>query len=282
MRGTLHFVLAEDVEWMLALTGQRIIAGARTRRAQLGLDQTVIERARTLARQHLAGGRALSRDALVQIWREAGLLTVKERSYHLIAHLAMTGVLCHGPVADGAQQLVLLAEWVPSPRRLEREESLGEWALRYFRSHGPATVRDFAWWTKLLAADVKVGVALALPRLERLVVHDVEYLMDPLTPTLLDAHRPQARATLLLPGFDEYLLGYQDRSAALPREFADRVVPGGNGVFKATVVRAGQVVGTWLPNRRAKAGTPTIQATPFTSFSPRTERALPRLYAALP
>ncbi|MGH3798493.1 MAG: winged helix DNA-binding domain-containing protein [Pseudonocardiaceae bacterium] len=145
MRGTLHFVSAEDLPWMLSLTTTRLLAGAASRRAALGLDLPTIEHAGQLATDALAGGRQLRRDALLAIWDDAGLLTVKQRSYHFIWHLAQTGTLCYGPVRDGEQHLVLLDEWVPNPKRPERDEALGEWVLRYFRSHGPATAKDFAW-----------------------------------------------------------------------------------------------------------------------------------------
>lgn len=280
MRGTLHFVLAEDLPWMLALTTKRLIAAAASRRAALGLDMPTIEHARQLATDALTGGRHLRRDALLGIWDEAGLLTVKQRSYHFIWHLAQTGTLCYGPVRDGEQCIVLLDEWVPHPRRPDREEALGEWALRYFHNHGPATVKDFAWWTKLIAADVKAGLAIARPQLERIEAHGVEYFMHPETSALLDSCRSRAKGVFLLPGFDEYMLGYQDRGAALPAEFAQRVVPGNNGMFQPTVVADGEVIGIW--KRTGRGSKKTVLATPFTSFSSMVQDAVPRLCDALP
>src|SRR5205085_1286077 len=105
----------------------------------LGLDMAMIERARELAIQELSGGRQLRRDAVHAIWEKAGLLTVKLRGYHLLWHLAQTGTLCFGPTDRGEQSVVLLDEWVKQPRQLQRDEPLGEGALRYFRSHEPAT-----------------------------------------------------------------------------------------------------------------------------------------------
>ena len=280
MRGTLHFVLAEDLGWMLDLTTKRLLTGAASRRAALGLDMPTIERARKSARDALAGGQQLRRDALLAIWKEAGLLTVKQRSYHLIWHLAQTGTLCYGPVKDGEQCIVLVEEWVAHPRRLQREEALGEWALRYFQSHGPATIKDFAWWTKLTAADVKTALAIAEPQLQRIEVRGVEYFMHPETTTLLGSCLGHAKGVFLLPGFDEYMLGYQDRGAALPAEFAQRIVPGNNGMFQPTVIADGEVVGTW--KRTGRGSKHTVAATPFTSFSSTVHDAVPLLYDALP
>ncbi len=280
MRGTLHLVMAEDLPWMLNLAAPRVVAGAASRRAQLGLDVPILEHARELTVQGLTGGQALRRDELLAVWDEGGLVTAGQRGYHLLWHLAQTGILCFGPVRHGAQRIVLVDEWIPHPRRLERDEALGELAWRYFRSHGPATVRDFARWTKLVAADVRAGLALARPRLARIDVDGVEHLMDPQTPDLLDAGRHRARGVFLLPGFDEFILGYQDRRAALPAEFARLIVPGGNGVFRPTVVCDGQVVGTWKHTGRGAKR--TISATPFTSFSGEVAEAVPQAYAALP
>ena len=189
MRGTLHLVLAEDLPWILGLTAQRMVARAAGRRAELGLDPAILEQARELAVGALAGGHQLRRDDLLGVWRDAGLVITGQRGYHLIWHLAQTRTLCFGPVRDGEQLIVLVDEWIPRPRRPVREEALGELALRYFRGHGPATVRDFTRWTNLVAADVRAGLALARPALARVEVDGVEYLMDPQTPELLDADR---------------------------------------------------------------------------------------------
>lgn len=184
------------------------------------------------------------------------------------------------PVRDREQLIVLVDEWIAWPRQPEREHALGEWADRYFRSHGPATARDFTRWTGLTAADVRTGLALARPRLDRVDVDGVEHLMDPKTPELLDARRRDARGVFLLLGFDELVPGYANRCATLFAEFADRIVPGGNGVFRPTVIDDGRVVGTWkYIGRGAKK---SITASPFTAFRTQVTDALPQLYVEYP
>lgn len=280
MRGTLHLVTAEDLRWMLDLTAERTVATTLRRREQLGITPADLDEAARIAREALGGGRALVRDELLARWERGGLRPTQGRGYHLIFQLTQRQLLCYGPVRGSEPAFVLLDEWIPEPRRLERDEALGEWALRYFRGHGPATTKDFGWWTKLRAADVKAGVALARPHLERVEVDGIEYLMDPETPELLERCRKQARGLFLLPGFDEFVLGYGDRSAAVPPEFARRIVPGNNGMFLPTVVSGGRVIGTWKHagsgrNRRA-------QPTPFTTFSATTEAAITACYRAYP
>lgn len=280
MRGTLHLAPAVDLAWMLGLVAPRVVARAARRRAQLGLDDAAIGLARELATGALHGGRRATRAEMMALWAEAGLAPAGGRGYHLLFHLATTGVLCFGPLRDGEQQVVLLDEWVPHPHRPERDEALGEWALRFFRSHGPATVADLARWTGLPAADVRTGVAVARGRLESRPVDGVEHLVDPATAGLLDAYRGQARAVLLLPGFDELILGYADRRCTLPPDLERRVVPGGNGVFAPTVVADGRVVGTW--RRVGRGSARRLEVTHLVEMTEDVARATQVAYAALP
>jgi hypothetical protein len=250
-------------------------------RTDLGIDVSTIERAREVAVANLSGNKRLTRQELLAGWEAAGLVDVKQRAYLLIWHLAQTGTLCLGPTSpSGEQHFVLTDEWIAKPRRLAHDEALAEWALRYFRSHGPATVKDFASWTKLTAADVKIAEAIAKRGLDRIEIDGVQYYLDPQTTDLLDTHLRAARGVFLLPGFDEYLLGYQDRSAVLAAEFAPRIVPGSNGVFLPTVVVDGKVVGTW--KRAGTGANSSIVANPLTAFSRTVADAVPRLYRALP
>jgi hypothetical protein len=287
MRGTLHFVAAEDLSWIVGLTAERLIARGMKIRTDLGIDMPTIEGARAVAIENLSGNRRLTRHELLAVWEAAGLADVKRRAYLLIWHLAQTGTICLGPTSRlgptspaGEQCFVLTDEWIAKPRQLEHDEALGEWALRYFRSHGPATVKDFASWTKLTAADVKIAEAVAKQHLDRVEIDGVQYYLDPQTADLLDAHLRAARGVFLLPGFDEYLLGYQDRGAVLATEFAARIVPGSNGVFLPTVIADGKVVGTW--KRAGTGANSSIVANPFTAFSRTVADAIPRVYSALP
>src|SRR4051794_12210648 len=126
MRGTLHLTAAEDLGWMLELLGPRVLAGAATRRAALEITEAEAERARELAVAALHGGRRLSRAELLATIADGGVSTAGQRGYHLLWYLAQTGTLVLGPTRDGDQLFVLLDEWVPAPRRLDREAGLAE------------------------------------------------------------------------------------------------------------------------------------------------------------
>jgi hypothetical protein len=254
MRGTLHFTSPEDLGWMLDLTAQRMVQVAAGRHRQLELSPHDFDRARDLAIESLGGGRVLSRTALLAAFDAAGLSTAGQRGAHLIVYLAQTGTIVFGPVDGKTQTFALLDEWVTGPRRLEGDAALGEFAVRYFASHGPATVRDFAWWSSLTLTQARVALAVARGGLEELVIDDVPYFHAPGL-----ERAPSGLATL--PGFDEYLLGYQDRSAPLHPDHSELIVPGKNGLFLPTIVVDGEVVGTWKRSVTAKEA--IVEAQPF-------------------
>jgi Winged helix DNA-binding domain len=280
MRGTLHLVAAEDLGWMITIGAPRVATSAARRQRELELDTATLAKAGKVAVGALEGGRALKRKDLFAVWQAAGISTEGQRGAHLLGHLAVSRVVCLGPTAGSEQALVLLDEWVPRPRRLAGDEAVAEWALRYFRSHGPATVADFAWWTGLKVSDSRAAHASVAEQLERLDVGGETYWLDPATPARLDTCRAEARAVHLLPGFDELLLGYRDRSAVLDKDLADRLVPGGNGMFKASVVAGGRVVGTWRRPARGSDDGPEVTA--FTKFGRGIPAAITRRWAAYP
>jgi hypothetical protein len=279
MRGTLHLTAAEDLRWMLDLLGPRVLAGAATRRAALELTDDDVHQARELAIGALTGGRRLTRGELLTAIADGGVSTAGQRGYHLLWYLAQTGTLVLGPMQSGEQLFVLLDEWLPATPPRDRDEALGELALRFFAGHGPATVKDLVRWAGVRVRDVTVGLAIAAPHLERLDVDGTEHWLDPATPDRLATARDDAEGVHLLPGFDELVLGYADRSCTVPPEFADRIVPGNNGMFRSTVVSGGRVVAVW---RAGRGKARPIELEPFTELPAEVLTAVQQRYAALP
>jgi hypothetical protein len=281
MRGTLHVLAADDLHWMLELLGTRALAGLAGRRERLALTEADAERARELVVAALAGGGRMRRADLLTVIHGGGVATTGQRGYHLLWFLAQTGTLCLGPTDGAGEQLfVLLDEWARTPRRLSGEEALGELALRFFLGHGPATVQDLARWAGITLRDARAGLAIARPDLAALDVEGVEHFLDPTTPERLAVCRDEARGLFLLPGFDEFVLGYGDRRAILEAEFTGHIVPGGNGMFRPTVVHGGRIVGTWRWTGRGPARMVTARA--LTTFPAGVEAAIPRAAADLP
>lgn len=260
MRGTLHFVAAKDVHWMLELLAPRQLASAATRRANLALDEKILAKAATLLGDALAGGKQLARTTLLQILDDAGIATANQRGYHILLNLSQKGFLCFGLHEGKQPTFALLDEWVPDHQALTRDEALVELATRYFCSHGPATVQDLMRWAGVTAADAKQGV-LQAQQLASEKINGQEYWRA-LHEQEVEVSPPRA---YLLPGFDEYMLGYKDRSFALEVAHAHKIVPGNNGMFLPTIVIGGRVVGTWKRTMTTKAL--SIQLSPFTPLS---------------
>lgn len=261
MRGTLHFVAAADVRWLLALLTPRQIAQSAGRYRQLELDDATFARSQEIFVQALQGRQERTREDLYRDLEEGGIPPTGQRGYHLLGRAAQDGLICFGAASGKQQTFVLLDEWAPPTPPLARDEALAELARRYFTSHGPATVHDLARWAGITIADAKQGAAAASAALIQERVADQSYWL----PHSASAPAASAEALYLLPGFDEFILGYGDRSDVLDPTYADRICPGGNGVFSPTLVIRGRVVGTWkrtLQKRRV-----IIKLDPFSPLS---------------
>jgi hypothetical protein len=268
-RGTLHVIDARDAAWVLALTGRRTLTAATKRHRDLGLDDGTLEKARDVVVGALHGGRRLSRRELMSLFEQHGIDTQSQRGAHLLWFLCLTGTLVLGPFDGGEQLVLLLDEWVPAPRVLARDAALVEIVVRYLAGHGPATESDLAWWTKLPLRDLRQGIGDAGDQVTSVVCDGLTYLVHEPTLAAVSSSRPSPLA--LLPGFDELLLGYADRSASLSAQHAAATVPGNNGMFKATVVSRGRVVGLW--SRRAASAKTVVTASPFDVAFPTTVQA---------
>ena len=256
MRGTLHYVAAEDLRWMQTLLTPRVIKSYAGRRAQLGIDDATLTKAEAIITNSLKGT-GLTRAELYQLFENGGVDPKGQKGIHLIGYFAHMGLVCHGVHVDKQPTYVLVDEWIGQTEPISREESLKRLAEHYFKSHGPTTLKDFAGWGFMTMTDAKTGLELAKDSLKHIEIEGTVHWMNKDTP-LKTSEAPEA---FLLPGFDEFILGYKDRSAVATVEHMQRILPGGNGLFLPTIVIDGQVVGLWKKTVR-KSGT-TITLDPF-------------------
>jgi hypothetical protein len=265
IRGTLHVVRPDDLRMLLSLTADRTMRSTARRASDLGLDADTIASARRTTIAALQGGRSLDRDGVLARYRDAGIDPAGGRGYHLLFLLAHEGLVAWGPTGRVGQELVLLDEWAPATAPVpDRDDALGRMLVGYLRGRGPATETDAASWSKLPLRDVRRARAMAGDA--------VEDLGDGLL-ALADRPEPGGVASAhLLAGFDEYLLGYADRSGHLDPADAHLVVPGGNGVFLPMVLDRGQVVGTWTRTERARDV--RVVVTPFVPFTDAVARSV--------
>lgn len=275
MRPTWHFVAAGDIRWLLTLTAPRIHQAMAFQRRWLELDSRKLTRGTRIIARALEDDDALTRQELGQRLHRRGLPLSSQQLAHLVAYAELEGVICSGPrlaprtahPADRTPHRVrrtglsyaLLDRRAPARAAMSRDEALATIGERYFRSHGPATIRDFAWWSGLTVGDAKRSVDMI--RARRKEVDRRTYWTARAAPP----GRPRERLAELLPYFDEYLVAYRDREA----------VPHGPSsllTFQQAIIVGGQTAATWRVTRQT--GGRSIQISPIRRFTARERRAL--------
>jgi hypothetical protein len=277
MRGTLHLVPGEDLGWMVRLAAGRSRSTHIARLAALGVDDDEIDRAQRVLMEEIAGTRVRTRAQLQDRWMMEGIDVSGGRGYYLLYLFVVDGLVSQvdGEGGDGRGSDVVVhgfahhERWLAAhgvaPRTPTRAHAVAEWLERFLRSHGPARAEDFRRWTSLPLRDVRPALETVSERLEAVSFDGATYWMDPGAPDRLAAAGRSADSVLLLPGFDEYLLGYGDRSHAVALDHARLIVPGNNGVFRRTVVHRSSVIATW---RIVGSGARRrIETTPFAPLS---------------
>lgn len=280
MRGTLHLVAAADLRWMLALNAEPTLRAARRRHDDLGITPRDVDRALAVVEPHLRGS-ALDRAGIFGVWRNNNVATDGQRGIHLLQALCLRAELVLGRTVGRQQQFVLFDEWIHRSAPVDRAANIADWALRYFRSHGPATVADFRWWSGLLQRDLAPAWDAVRADLVELVVNDMSYFAAPEAIAAWEERHAATLRPLLTPAFDEVLLGYADRTPTLAKQHMEQVVPGGNGMFKAVLVDGGVAVATW--RRKDVKGAAAVDVSPLDGdLSKRAQQALPSLARRYP
>jgi Winged helix DNA-binding domain len=239
LRPTWHFVAPADIRWLLELTAPRVHALNAYQYRQLGLDQDTFQRSGALLADALRGGAHRTRKQLAATLERGGIGAVGLRLGYLLIHAELGGLICSGAPQGRQQTYALLEERAPPARPRTREQALAELTVRYFTSHGPATVKDLGWWSSLTVADIRRGLELAGPRLQHEVVDGVPFWFAGSPPTT----RAASPTVHLLQGYDEYVVGYTQSKPLL--NLAGRALIQDRPVFNGVAVLDGQVAGHW-------------------------------------
>jgi hypothetical protein len=240
MRGTLHFVAASYARWMLGLLSRRLIAFTSGREKRVGLNSDILDRCRDIFINAMQGGKQLQRDDMYKLLEENGIPTGNFAGIHVLARMSYDCVICFGPRNGKQHTFVLFDEWVPASKSMTHDEALSELTLRYFTSHGPATIQDFAWWTGMTLTEARLGLEMVKPQLDHLEMEDQVYWLNKIMPEFKD----NPKTISLLPAFDEYLVSYKDRSAAIEMKYRKQVYTN-NGIFNPSILTNGVVTGSW-------------------------------------
>jgi len=264
LRPTWHFAAADDIRWMLNLTAPRVHAVNRYWYAKHDLDESVLARGHEVLSRALDGGEPLTRKELADALARAGIAAEGPRLAYLVMHAELEALVCSGPRRGAQHAYLLLEDRAPQAPEVTRDQALAELTRRYFRSHGPATVKDFTWWSGLTAADARAGLEAVGRELMREV--------DDGGTSWISAPAPAPRCPLdaagafLLPGYDEAVIAYKDLKIVL----ADS--PPREGLLARPIVLDGRTVGSWKRTTTKRAA--VIGATLFTSLNAAETQAL--------
>jgi DNA glycosylase AlkZ-like len=240
LRPTWHFVSAENIGWMLELTASRIKSFMSSRNKQLELTGAVFKKSNKLFSDSLRGNNHLTREEIVAILNKSKVKTDNNRASHLLAEAELSGIICSGKTKGNKHTYALLGERVPTLKFFSREESLSKLAAIYFNSHGPATLKDFSWWSGLTLTDSKLALEAIKSGLTSIQNESQTYWFS----KSLKIKNEQKDKVFLLPTFDEFIVSYTDRSAVLISE-KHKTIVSNNGLFRAILVFNGKVIGTW-------------------------------------
>jgi hypothetical protein len=239
MRPTWHFVAREDIRWLLQLTAPRVNIKSGSGYRMFELDAATFKRSNKVIANALKGGKHLTRSALKTLLNRAGIDADNPvRLAHIVLRAELDGVVCSGPMAGKQFTYMLFDERVPTTTKtFSRDEALAELARRYFKSHGPATLQDFVWWSGLTVADANHAIDLIDRDLRKETVEEKLYV----GPRLRRAATPSTYSTHLLPAFDEYNVAYKARHLVIeggaPLSTWDLLGP--------MIIVDGKAVGTW-------------------------------------
>lgn len=240
LRPTWHFVAPADVLWIQELTGPRVHQFNAYYYRQFGLDDAAAARGAKVIGDALAGGHHLTRKELAAVLAGSGLPDKGIGLAYVVMRAELDGLVVNGPMRGKQHTYALLAERAPQAKRLDREAALAELTWRFFATHGPATVKDYAWWSSLTVAQIKEGLALVGDRLAPVTVEGKTLWFDPA------GAADEVPVTRLLQGYDEYVVAYSDTKFAYNVAGAEPT-PGrytDNMLFHPVVVDS-QVVGFW-------------------------------------
>jgi len=271
LRPTWHFVTPADIRWMLTLTSPRILAGNRHYCRRNGLDEKVLARGRRVLERALAGRRFQTRTTLAAVLARAGIAGGGQRLAYLMMDAELQQVICSGPRQGRQFTYALLEERAPRGRALAADEALAELTKRYFASHGPATVRDFVWWSGLTVKQAKTGLEMLGRKAASDMVDGITYWSIPAAaPTVTKGARADGPTVYLLPNYDELMNALRDRGLFLD---ASGLPPAGAFVgLPHQLLVDGALRGAWRKTIGPRAMTVAVR--PFRPLSRAEKTAL--------
>lgn len=237
LRPTWHFVTSDDIGWLLELTAPRVMAANAYMYRKLELDNPVFNKCNKIIEKLLEENKQLTRDEINIAFKQNKIYAEGHRLSYIMMHAELEGIICSGARRGNQFTYKLLVDRVNKSKLFNKEEALARLTKLYFQSRGPATVKDFSTWSGLTLAACKQGIDMIKPKLEKKTWGSSDYYF--LQKTGL-RNKPSIH---LLPIYDEYIMGYKDRTAIL--EFKKNLKQNPPFHFDCMMIYDGQIIGTW-------------------------------------
>ena len=240
MRPTWHLVAAEDIRWMLKLSAKRIRSACDSWHKGQDMPLGLESKSFRLMEKIMEGNKSLTKQEIAEEFNKAGIVTDDPLIKRLLINAETEGLVCSGVEKKNKPTYALLEERVAPVKELHKEEALAKLALNYFRSHSPATFEDFLWWSGLNITEARQAIGFIEGELMKERFASSEFYVH--SSCNKKAKRPGVFH--LMPAYDEYLISYKDRSAAMdvnhyPKAFTNY------GIFFPVVMHNGRIVGNW-------------------------------------
>jgi hypothetical protein len=268
LRPTWHFVMPQDIRWMLQLTAPRVKRMMLSSNRKLELDNKLLTKSVAIIRGALEKDTYLTRQEIKVSFTKAGIETDVQRLAHIVMNAELDGLVCSGPQRGKQFTYALLESRAPNAKVLDHDEACVELAWRYFRSHGPAQVKDFVWWSGLSRTDAEQAVAVLGSRLMKTEVGERVFYASSETSHM---SKPEGCTAHLLSIYDENTIAYTDRSDLSAARDIERMIKMGNALT-AIVLLDGVVSGTW--KRQLKKNSVIIRLSLFRVITPAEKEAL--------
>lgn len=254
MRPTWHLVAGEDIRWMLKLSGQRVKKSIDLWTKGTGLDipESLYTHCNDWIGRLLSGNRSMTKEELSKELEKVGIPVDPERIKRYLLRAELLGIVCSGGDREGKPTYALLDEHVAPVPEISREEALTKLALNYFRSHAPATLKDFVWWSGLTVTEAKQAVGALGPQLRKETFGDQEFLIHTSC-----AETRKKDCLHCLPPYDEYLVSYKNRSLILHPQHMPKAYNNW-GIFYPVMLHNGRIVGNWSRTKKEPAARVTL------------------------
>ena len=255
LRCTVQVVSHTDIGWLLSLCKERNLRTLQSwhKSINISFSESYFEEITYVLQELLAGGKSLSKRAITEKLTSLGFLLDDRLLTSLLVRMEIEGLLCSGEMQGREATWALLSERVPTIYSLTPDDALKQLALKYFRSHSPASLEDFVWWSGLPKTQCRKALVLIAPEIEEIKVEEEMMYLYHNTPDCSD----YAGMVLLLPPYDEYLIGYKSRWVALEKKHTAKA-HNNFGVFKPVILHEGRVVGNWKASIDKQAANLTI------------------------